>query len=180
MALQRTDQKYILSFYNTDSPQCIARTRFYHLYKRGGSRYFRPRPRGGLANFTPIAGMDHLISEPKFKIPTPPPPLLISDNSLIVALCNTAIIPFIVVIVVADNDAFYTGFTCPPTIHFKLITKCLKCYYRVRQFILLRSAMVCNYKVRQLFYYKVRQVLLKCATILLQRAIGITKCDRTT
>ena len=174
MALQRTDQKYILSFYNTDSPSCIVRTRFYHLYKRGGSRYFRPRSRGGLANFTPIAGMGHLISEPKFKIPTP---LLISDNSLTVALCNTAIIP---VIVVADNDAFYTGFTCPLTIHFKLITKCLKCYYKVRQLILLRSAMVCYYKVRQLFYYKVRQVLLQCATILLQRAIGITKCDRTT
>ena len=41
-----------------------------------GSWYFRPSSRGGLANFTPIAGMDHLISEPKFKIPTatPPPP----------------------------------------------------------------------------------------------------------
>ena len=36
---------------------------------------------GGLANFTPIPGMGHLISEPKFKIPTPPP-LLISDKSL--------------------------------------------------------------------------------------------------
>ena len=40
----------------------------------GGSWYFRPRPRGGLANFTPIAGMGHLISESKFKIPTPPSP----------------------------------------------------------------------------------------------------------
>ena len=50
----------------------------------GGSWYFRPRPRGGLTNFTPIAGMGHLISEPKFKIPTPPsPPLLISGKSLI-------------------------------------------------------------------------------------------------
>ena len=47
-----------------------------------------------------------------------------------------------------------TGFTCPPTIYFKFITKCDKCYY----------------KVRQLFYYKVRQVLLQSAT-------GITKCD---
>ena len=47
-----------------------------------------------------------------------------------------------------------TGFTCPPTIYFKFITKCDKCYY----------------KVRQLFYYKVRQVLL-------QSAAGITKCD---
>ena len=48
----------------------------------GGSWYFRPSSRGGLANFTPIAGMGHLISGPKFKIPTSPPPLLISDKSL--------------------------------------------------------------------------------------------------
>ena len=27
----------------------------------------------GLANFTPFAGMGHLISEPKFKIPPLPP-----------------------------------------------------------------------------------------------------------
>ena len=53
-----------------------------------------------------------------------------------------------------------TGFTCPPTIYFKFITKCDKCYY----------------KVRQLFYYKVRQVL-QSVTILLQSATGITKCD---
>ena len=37
------------------------------------------------------------------------------------------------------------GFTCPPTIHFKFITKCDKCYYKVRQVlqsatILLQSA----------------------------------------
>ena len=25
------------------------------------------------------------------------------------------------------------GFICPPTIHFKFITKCNKCYYKVRQ-----------------------------------------------
>ena len=43
---------------------------------------FRPRSWGGLANFIPIAGMGHLISEPKFKIPTPLPSLLISDKSL--------------------------------------------------------------------------------------------------
>ena len=63
-----------------------------------------------------------------------------------------------------------TGFTCPPTIYFKFITKCDKCYYKVRQLFLLQSAMVCYYKGRQLFYYKVRQVLLQSAT-------GITKCD---
>ena len=39
------------------------------------------------------------------------------------------------------------GFTCPPTVHFKFITKCDKCYYKVRQVlqsatILLQSATV--------------------------------------
>ena len=63
-----------------------------------------------------------------------------------------------------------TGFTCPPTIYFKFITKCDKCYYKVRQLFLLQSSMVCYYKVRQLFYYKVRPVLSQSAT-------GITKCD---
>ena len=53
------------------------------------------------------------------------------------------------------------GFTRRATIHFKFITKCNKCYYKVRQLILLQSAMVC--------YYKVRQVL-QNATILLQSA----------
>ena len=48
-----------------------------------------------------------------------------------------------------------TGFTCPPTIYFKFITKCDSFFY---------------YKVRELFYYKVRQVLLQSAT-------GVTKCD---
>ena len=48
----------------------------------GGSCYFRPSIRGGLANLTLIEGMSHLISKPKFKIPTPRPPLLISDKSL--------------------------------------------------------------------------------------------------
>ena len=43
------------------------------------------------------------------------------------------------------------GFTYPPTMHFKFITKCGKCYY----------------KLRQLVYYEVRQVALQCATILL-------------
>ena len=32
------------------------------------------------------------------------------------------------------------GYTCPPTIHFKFITKCDNCYYKVRQLILLQSA----------------------------------------
>ena len=37
--------------------------------------------------------------------------------------------------------------------------------------------MACCYNVRQLFYYKVRQVLLQSATILLQSVTGITKCE---
>ena len=58
------------------------------------------------------------------------------------------------------------GFTCPPTMHFKFITKCNKRSYKVRQLVLLQRAMVCYFKVRQLFFtkcdkcfYKVRQVL---------------------
>ena len=43
-------------------------------------------------------------------------------------------------------------------------------YYKLRQLSLLQSAMDCYYKLRQLFYYKVRQGLLQIAT-------GITKCD---
>ena len=43
------------------------------------------------------------------------------------------------------------GFTCPLTMHFKLITKCNKCSYKVRQLILLQRAMVCYFKVRQVF-----------------------------
>ena len=53
------------------------------------------------------------------------------------------------------------GFTRRPTNHFKFITKYNKCYYKMRQLVLLQSAMVC--------YYKVRQVL-QNATILLQSA----------
>ena len=54
------------------------------IYTRGGgSWYFRPSSRTGLANFTPIVRIGHLISEPKLKIPTPsPPPPLVSDKSL--------------------------------------------------------------------------------------------------
>ena len=53
------------------------------------------------------------------------------------------------------------GFTRRPTIHFKFITKFNKCYYKVRQLILLQSAMACHYKVRQ---------VLQNATILLHSA----------
>ena len=50
------------------------------------------------------------------------------------------------------------------------ITKCDGLLLQSKTAFLLQSAMVCYYKVRQLFYYKVRQVLL-------QSAIGITKCN---
>ena len=43
-------------------------------------------------------------------------------------------------------------------------------YYKLRQLSLLQSAMDRYYKLRQLFYYKVRQGLLQIMT-------GITKCD---
>ena len=43
-------------------------------------------------------------------------------------------------------------------------------YYKLRQLSLLQSAMESYYKLRQLFYYKVRHGLLQIAT-------GITKCD---
>ena len=48
----------------------------------------------------------------------------------------------------------------------------------MRQLFLLQSAMVCYYKVRQRFYYKVRQVLLQSATGITKCDNFITKCDR--
>ena len=56
-------------------------------------------------------------------------------------------------------------------------------YYKLRQLSLLQSAMDCYYKLRQLFYYKVRQGLLQIGKVLqsamdlLQIATDITKCD---
>ena len=56
--------------------------------------------------------------------------------------------------------ALITGFSCPPTIYFKFITKCDKCYYNVRQ-VLLQSATgitKCNNFITKCDdYYKVRQ-----------------------
>ena len=61
-----------------------------------------------------------------------------------------------------------TGFTCPPTIYFKFITKCDSFfYYKVRWSVITKCDKC---------YYKVRQVL-QSVTILLQSATGITKCD---
>ena len=56
-----------------------------------------------------------------------------------------------------------TGFTCPPTIYFQFIKKCDKC----------------DYKVRQLFYYKVENVLWPSETDLTKCDNFITKCDST-
>ena len=68
----------------------------------------------------------------------------------------------------------------------EFITKCEGSYYKVRQLILLQSATACCYKVWQLFYYKVRHVLLqsasgitKCEEIITKCGRYITKCDRT-
>ena len=66
------------------------------------------------------------------------------------------------VLVVVDDDTDYWVYLSSDHL--------FQVYYKVRQVFLLQSAMVCYYKVRQLFYYKVRQVLV-------QRATGITKCD---
>ena len=55
------------------------------------------------------------------------------------------------------------GFTCPPTINFKFITKCDNCYYKVRQLILLQSATAfllqsaATVITKRDRYYKVRQ-----------------------
>ena len=72
-----------------------------------------------------------------------------------------------------------TGFTCPPTIYFKFITKCDSvCYYKVRWSVITKCDSFFITKCDKC-YYKVRQVL-QSVTILLQSAtIIITKCDST-
>ena len=39
------------------------------------------------------------------------------------------------------------GFICPPTVHFKFIIKCDKCYYKVRQ--VLQSATILLQSVKE-------------------------------
>ena len=82
IALQRTEIFWV--FIIVTHPSVFQELDFIIYTKGRGSWYFRSSSRGGLANFIPIAGMGHLISEPKFKIPTypSPPRLLISDKSL--------------------------------------------------------------------------------------------------
>ena len=80
------------------------------------------------------------------------------------------LIIIIVVVVVVDDDTYYW-------VHLSS-DHLFQVYYKVRQLFLLQSAMVCYYKVRQLFYYKVRQVLLQSATDFTKCNNSITKCDR--
>ena len=68
-----------------------------------------------------------------------------------------------------------TGFTCPPTIYFKFITKCDSFfYYKVRWSVITKCDSFFITKCDKC-YYKVRQIL-QSVTILLQSATGITKC----
>ena len=81
MALQEQIRNISWAFIILTHPSVLQQLDFIIYTRGGGSWYFTPRSRGGLANFTPIAEMGHLISEPKFKIPTTPLPLVISDKS---------------------------------------------------------------------------------------------------
>ena len=80
------------------------------------------------------------------------------------------IIIIIVVVVVVDDDTDYWVYLSSNHL--------FQVYYKARQLFLLQSAMVCYYKVRQLYYYKVRQVLLQSATGITKCDNFITKCDR--
>ena len=76
IALQRTDYKYIVSFHNTDSPWCIARTRFYHLYKRGRVMMFYATLKGMVGKFDSHCrdGSPHFQTHISNSPPPPPPP----------------------------------------------------------------------------------------------------------
>ena len=62
-----------------------------------------------------------------------------------------------IVVVVVDDEIYYWVYLS--------FDHLFQVYYKVRQLFLLQSAMICYYKVRQLFYYKVRQVLLQSTTL---------------
>ena len=80
-------------------------------------------------------------------------------------------VPLIVVVVVGGDTYYWVNLSSDHP---------FQVYFKVRQLnILLQIAMVCYYKVRQLFttkcdecYYKVQQVLQSATSV-------ITKCDRT-
>ena len=70
---------FLLSFFLVGLEYCTLKSLEHFSFNSvrwGGSWYFRPSSRGGLANFTPIAGMGHLISKinPNLKFPPPLPP----------------------------------------------------------------------------------------------------------
>ena len=76
---------------------------------------------------------------------------------------TACILVVVVVAVVVDDDTYdwaYLSSDHP-----------FQVYYKVRQFILLQSAVVC--------YYKVRQVLLQSAIGIKKCGNFIVKCDRT-
>ena len=75
----------------------------------------------------------------------------------------------IVVVVVVDHDTYYWVYLSSDHL-FQVYYKVWQVLLQSATAFLLQSAMVCYYKVWQLFYYKVRQVLLQSAT-------GIRKCD---
>ena len=59
--------------------------------------------------------------------------IIISIIIIITIIIAIIIIIIIIFVVVVVGDNTYYGVTCPPTVHFKFITKCDKCYYKVRQ-----------------------------------------------
>ena len=77
------------------------------------------------------------------------------------------LIIIIVVVVVVDDDTYYWVYLSSNHV--------FQVYYKVRQ-VLLQSATAFFITKCDKCYYKVRQ-LLQSVTILLQSATGITKCD---
>ena len=86
---------------------------------------------------------------------------------IIIIVIIIIIIIIIVVVVVVDDDTDYWVYLSSD--HLFLV------YYKVRQ-VLLQSATAFFITKCGKCYYKVRQVL-QSVTILLQSATGITKCD---
>ena len=75
IALQRTDYKYIVSFHNTDSPWCIARTRFLSFIQEGEGHDILGHTQGdGWQISLPLQGWVTSFPNPYFKFPSPSPP----------------------------------------------------------------------------------------------------------
>ena len=60
----------------------------------------------------------------------------------VINIVVVVVVVVVVVAVVVDDDIY--RFTCPSTIHFKFLTKCDKCHYKVRQLLFLQSVH-CNF-----------------------------------